>query len=57
MTNNLSLKSIGIAVLPSGAILFISSIAIAVGDTFEDGVAIEYRRYFLKVSLTTLRDG
>ena len=52
------LKSIAIEVsLSLSAILFQMSIAIAIGDTFTASIAIDYRRYFRKVSLTALHNG
>jgi len=36
------------------SILFSFSIDIGIDDTFAVGIDIEYRRYFLEVSITTL---
>jgi len=43
----------------STSILFLLRIGIGIGsdDTFEASIGIEYRQYFWKVSLTTLRVG
>jgi len=45
--------SIDIEVSISTSILFWFDIDIGIDDTFEAGIDIEYRRYFLKVSITS----
>jgi len=50
-------KSIDIEVSISISILLRQSIDIGIDDTFKDGIDIEYRRYFWKISITTLWTG
>jgi len=47
-------KSINIEVSISISILLRQSIDIGIDDTFKAGISIEYRRYFWKISITTL---
>ena len=47
-------KSIDIEVSISISILLWQSIDIGIDDTFKAGIDIEYRRYFWKISITTL---
>ena len=49
-----SYKSIDIEVSISISILLRQSIDISIDDTFKAGIDIEYRRYFWKISITTL---
>jgi len=47
-------KCIDIEVLISISTLLWQSIDIGIDDTFKAGIDIEYRRYFWKISITTL---
>jgi len=53
---NIVMDSIDIELWISTSILFLLRVGIGIDDTFEASIGIEYRQYFWKVSLTTLKD-